>query len=115
MTEERPIDDFDTSAWLGGAFRTVSGAMDSGIVQAPARLRDDALPRAGQEPRAAVHAVRAQQLVSGSTKTAGVRTSLSEICQTADTAAKKRRNRPSTTRGAVPRSDHAAISARPYP
>jgi hypothetical protein len=63
---------------------------------------EDPLPRTGHEPGAAVHPVRARKPFLGPNKAAGTRTSLSGICQAAGTSARKERNRPATTRSAVP-------------
>ena len=61
--------------------------------QAPVRPCEDPLPRPSQEPRPALHAVRARQPVPGATEADGMRTSLSKNRQTADMAVIQPRKR----------------------
>jgi hypothetical protein len=56
--------------------------------QAPVRLPEDALPRAGEEPGAALHALRPRQPVPDATATCGMRRSPSEIGPAAGQAVK---------------------------
>ena len=66
--------------------------------QTSVRPCEDPLPRPGQEPRPTLHAVRAQQPVPGAKEADRMRTSLSEIRQTASTAGLKARNQPQKAR-----------------
>ena len=62
--------------------------------QASVRPREDPLSRPRQEPRPALHAVRARQPVPGATEADGMRASLPEICRTAHLAGLTGRNPP---------------------
>ncbi|GHE02555.1 hypothetical protein GCM10008024_22490 [Allgaiera indica] len=66
--------------------------------QAPVRSREDPLPQPGQEPRPALHAVRARQPVPGPKAADAVRRRLSEIHATAAEPARKARNPPQEAR-----------------
>jgi IS5 family transposase len=64
--------------------------------QAPVRLPEDALPRAGEEPGAALHALRPRQPVPDATATCGMRRSLPRIAISAAQAAQTARKSPET-------------------
>jgi hypothetical protein len=66
--------------------------------QAPVRLPEDALPRAGEEPGAALHALRPRQPVPDATATCGMRRSPSEIGPAAGQAVKTARKSLQTSR-----------------
>lgn len=69
--------------------------------QAPVRSREDPLQGPGQEPRPALHAVRARQPVSGTEEADGMRASLTEIHEMAAAPVQKARNQPPDARATL--------------
>ncbi len=93
----------ETPVWAGEGY--VSTEREAAFKvpgdQAPVPPCDSTLPGVGQEPRAAVHAVRARQPVPRAKKADGMRTSLSEIDRTTGVAVTKLQNRAQNARVAA--------------